>query len=237
VLTDFFDPCRLRTQLGQLGQTSRSQRRVAPVRRVPLTVRSTASVPGRNNPLHKCVPACGRNRLLICPYGFYSALLSQPHALSAYWGCSCRKETPRDVTAQFKENGDSKAPITPVSQPVQPAAPTQGKGKAVMKAIDGNEATANIAYAFNDVSFIYPITPATPMGEAVDQWSNEGRINLHNNVMEVSITWPAAAAAISTEGALCPCTVSLQGCQHCMTSVTLARLQLGMAGSSHPAQS
>jgi pyruvate-ferredoxin/flavodoxin oxidoreductase len=55
-----------------------------------------------------------------------------------------------------------------------------------MKAIDGNEATANIAYAFNDVSFIYPITPATPMGEAVDQWSNEGRINLNNNVMEVS---------------------------------------------------
>lgn len=70
-------------------------------------------------------------------------------------------------------------------QPVQPAAP-KGTGKAVMKAVDGNEATANIAYAFNDVSFIYPITPATPMGEWVDQWSNEGRVNLHNNVMEVS---------------------------------------------------
>jgi pyruvate-ferredoxin/flavodoxin oxidoreductase len=64
--------------------------------------------------------------------------------------------------------------------------PAKSTGKAVMKAIDGNEATANIAYAFNDVSFIYPITPATPMGEAVDQWSNEGRINLNNNVMEVS---------------------------------------------------
>lgn len=96
--------------------------------------------------------------------------------------CACRKDTPRDVSAQFKE--DSKASGTPV-QPVKPV-PAKSTGKAVMKAIDGNEATANIAYAFNDVSFIYPITPATPMGEAVDQWSNEGRINLNNNVMEVS---------------------------------------------------
>lgn len=94
----------------------------------------------------------------------------------------CRKDTPRDVSAQFKE--DSKASGTPV-QTVKPV-PSKGTGKAVMKAVDGNEATANIAYAFNDVSFIYPITPATPMGEAVDQWSNEGRINLNNNVMEVS---------------------------------------------------
>lgn len=103
----------------------------------------------------------------------------------------CRKETPRDVSAQFKE--DSKGPINPVSQPVQPMAP-KGTGKAVMKAVDGNEATANIAYAFNDVSFIYPITPATPMGEWVDQWSNEGRINLHNNVMEVRASIQSHAA-------------------------------------------
>jgi hypothetical protein len=110
--------------------------------------------------------------------------------------CACRKETPRDVSAQFKE--DSKGPITPVSQSVQLAA-AQGKGKASMKAVDGNEATANIAYAFNDVSFIYPITPATPMGEWVDQWSNEGRVNLHNNVMEVSSGVPTASLAGSAE--------------------------------------
>jgi hypothetical protein len=97
--------------------------------------------------------------------------------------CPHRKEsTPRDVSAQFKE--DSKGPIAPV-QPGAPPAPSKGTGKALMKAVDGNEATANVAYAFSDVSFIYPITPATPMGEWVDQWSNEGRVNLHNNVMEV----------------------------------------------------
>lgn len=31
--------------------------------------------------------------------------------------------------------------------------------------MDGNEAAANMAYAVSDVSFIYPITPSTPMGE------------------------------------------------------------------------
>jgi pyruvate-ferredoxin/flavodoxin oxidoreductase len=55
----------------------------------------------------------------------------------------------------------------------------------VNKAIDGNEATANVAYAMSDVSFIYPITPATPMGEHVDNWANEGRINLLGNTMQV----------------------------------------------------
>lgn len=137
-----------------------------------------------------------------------------------------RKETPRDVSAQFKE--DSKGPITPVSQPVQPAALSKGKGKAVMKAVDGNEATANIAYAFNDVSFIYPITPATPMGEWVDQWSNEGRVNLHNNVMEVSSSahskaqhsppCPAGAIAIvlALRCCLLPCMLAPADFQLCM---------------------
>jgi pyruvate-ferredoxin/flavodoxin oxidoreductase len=108
---------------------------------------------------------------------------------------SCRRPVARDVAAQFKDNGDSKVATPPPSAPSpQPpsstslAAPKQpGAGKAVLKAIDGNEATANIAYAFNDVSFIYPITPATPMGEAVDAWANEGRVNLHGNVMEVRV--------------------------------------------------
>jgi hypothetical protein len=68
------------------------------------------------------------------------------------------------VSAQFKNNGaDSKVLVSPPSPQPQAAPSTaagkQQLGKAVMKAIDGNEATAGIAYAFNDVSFIYPITP------------------------------------------------------------------------------
>lgn len=57
---------------------------------------------------------------------------------------ACSRRSPaRDVAAQFKENGDAKAPLSAPSP--QPPAGT-GTGKAVMKAVDGNEATANIAY-------------------------------------------------------------------------------------------
>jgi pyruvate-ferredoxin/flavodoxin oxidoreductase len=68
---------------------------------------------------------------------------------------------------------------------VDTQAPTVGKAKQTQKALDGNEATANIAYALSDVSFIYPITPATPMGEHVDAWASEGRKNLNGNIMQV----------------------------------------------------
>lgn len=39
----------------------------------------------------------------------------------------------------------------------------------------------------SDVAFIYPITPATPMGEYADQWATEGRRNLHGNVMQARV--------------------------------------------------
>lgn len=72
-------------------------------------------------------------------------------------------------------------PPAPLAQP--PAAkPAAARKQAPL---DGNEATSRIAYATSDVSFIYPITPATPMGEFVDQWSIEGRKNLFGNVMSV----------------------------------------------------
>ena len=34
-----------------------------------------------------------------------------------------------------------------------------------METLDGNEAAARVAYAFSEVIAIYPITPASPMGE------------------------------------------------------------------------
>ena len=40
--------------------------------------------------------------------------------------------------------------------------------------VDGNEAAARIAYAANEVIAIYPITPASPMGEVADAWSSNG---------------------------------------------------------------
>ena len=44
--------------------------------------------------------------------------------------------------------------------------------------IDGNEATASIVHRLREVCAIYPITPASAMGEWADEWSAQGRTNL-----------------------------------------------------------
>ena len=36
-------------------------------------------------------------------------------------------------------------------------------------------------YMFNDVAFIYPITPSSPMAENVDVWANEKKENVFGN--------------------------------------------------------
>ena len=37
--------------------------------------------------------------------------------------------------------------------------------------LDGNEAVASVAYRTNEVVAIYPITPASSMGELADAWA------------------------------------------------------------------
>ena len=51
--------------------------------------------------------------------------------------------------------------------------------------VDGNEAATRIAYQCSEVAAIYPITPASPMGELVDAWSNAGRKNMFGTVPRV----------------------------------------------------
>ena len=46
---------------------------------------------------------------------------------------------------------------------------------------DGNYMASNIAYMFNDVAVIYPITPSSPMAENVDQFAYDGKLNLFGN--------------------------------------------------------
>ena len=48
--------------------------------------------------------------------------------------------------------------------------------------LDANEAVARVAYALNEVIAIYPITPASPMGEWADAWSAAGVKNLWGTV-------------------------------------------------------
>lgn len=83
---------------------------------------------------------------------------------------------------------------------------TQTKGpeplKPALKAMDGNEATSLIAYTLNDISFIYPITPATPMGEFVDAWAAAGKKNIFGNVMQVTEMESELGVAGALHGAL-----------------------------------
>lgn len=68
--------------------------------------------------------------------------------------------------------------------------------------IDGNEAVATIAHLLSEVIAIYPITPASPMGEHADDWSAAGRTNLWDTVPEVIEMQSEAGAAGAIHGAL-----------------------------------
>ena len=68
--------------------------------------------------------------------------------------------------------------------------------------IDGNEAAATIAHLTNEVIAIYPITPASPMGEYADEWSSLGRVNLWGAVPSIIEMQSEGGAAGALHGAL-----------------------------------
>ncbi len=73
---------------------------------------------------------------------------------------------------------------------------------AKMATIDGNEAVALVAYALSEVIAIYPITPATPMGEWADEWATRGVKNCLGNVPRVVEMQSEGGAAGALHGAL-----------------------------------
>lgn len=70
------------------------------------------------------------------------------------------------------------------------------------RTIDGNEAAATVAFKTNDVMAIYPITPASPMGELADAWAARGDTNLWGDVPKVVQMQSEAGAAGAVHGAL-----------------------------------
>jgi pyruvate-ferredoxin/flavodoxin oxidoreductase len=68
--------------------------------------------------------------------------------------------------------------------------------------IDGNEAAAYIAYLTNEVIAIYPITPASPMGEWADEWASQGIRNLWGTVPDVIEMQSEGGAAGTIHGSL-----------------------------------
>ena len=71
-----------------------------------------------------------------------------------------------------------------------------------MKTVDGNTADAHVAYAFTDVSAIFPITPSSNMAEAVDDWSAQGRKNIFGQKVNVVEMQSEAGAAGAFHGSL-----------------------------------
>ncbi len=68
--------------------------------------------------------------------------------------------------------------------------------------VDGNEAAARVAHALSEVCAIYPITPASPMGELADAWSQQGRTNIWGTVPEVVEMQSEGGAAGAVHGSL-----------------------------------
>ncbi len=68
--------------------------------------------------------------------------------------------------------------------------------------VDGNEATARVAYRLSEVIAIYPITPSSNMGEFADAWMAEGRPNLWGTVPTVVEMQSEGGAAGALHGAV-----------------------------------
>ena len=71
-----------------------------------------------------------------------------------------------------------------------------------MITVDGNEAAASVAYLCNEVIAIYPITPASSMGELADEWAAGGKPNLWGAIPAVIEMQSEAGAAGTVHGAL-----------------------------------
>ncbi len=78
----------------------------------------------------------------------------------------------------------------------------QASAAAHSATIDGNEAAASVAYRLNEVIAIYPITPASPMGELADAWAVAGRRNLWDQVPDIVEMQSEGGAAGAVHGAL-----------------------------------
>jgi pyruvate-ferredoxin/flavodoxin oxidoreductase len=69
-------------------------------------------------------------------------------------------------------------------------------------AVDGNEAAAYVAYKTSEVIAIYPITPASPMGELADGWAAAREPNVWGAVPEIVEMQSEGGAAGTVHGSL-----------------------------------
>jgi len=68
--------------------------------------------------------------------------------------------------------------------------------------MDGNQAAAYASYALTEVAAIFPITPSSPMAEAVDEWSSHGMENIFGQPVKVVEMQSEGGAAGAMHGSL-----------------------------------
>lgn len=68
--------------------------------------------------------------------------------------------------------------------------------------VDGNTAAAMASQFFTEVAAIYPITPSSPMAEAIDKWSAMGKKNIFGSNIKVMEMQSEGGAAGTMHGAL-----------------------------------
>ena len=73
---------------------------------------------------------------------------------------------------------------------------------SVKLTVDGNTATAHVAYAFSDAAAIFPITPSSTMAEVCDEWAAYGRKNIFGQTMKIAEMQSEAGAAGAVHGSL-----------------------------------
>ncbi len=73
---------------------------------------------------------------------------------------------------------------------------------AKMKTMDGNNATAHIAYALSETAAIYPITPSSVMGEVMDELAARGQTHVLGEKVTVREMQSEAGAAGAVHGML-----------------------------------
>lgn len=71
---------------------------------------------------------------------------------------------------------------------------------STMQTVDANEAVASVAYRLSEVIAIYPITPASPMGEHADEWSVAEQVNLWGSIPQVIEMQSEGGAAGAVHG-------------------------------------
>lgn len=74
--------------------------------------------------------------------------------------------------------------------------------KRELVTVDGNQAAASVAYRLSEVIAIYPITPASPMGEFCDAWASQKAHNIFGAAPHVIEMQSEGGAAGAVHGAL-----------------------------------